>query len=77
MTPLLQRAWQNKHTSGAAIAYLGAKLLAGLGAIWFPAHAAQCQQTAELIESGAVGYGLIMAGDAGTKPTTAPEPPKP
>lgn len=54
----------NKHTSGAALAYVGAKLLSGLGAIWFPAHKEQFDQTASLIESLAVGYGFIMAGDA-------------
>jgi hypothetical protein len=62
----------NKHTSVAALAYIGAKLLSGLGAIWFPAHKDQFDQTANLIESVAVGYGFIMAGDA--KKDAAPQP---
>jgi len=54
----------NKHTSGAALAYVAAKLFSGLGAIWFPAHKEQFDATANLVESLAVGYGFIMAGDA-------------
>ena len=67
----LQTLANNKHTSLAAVAYVGAKLFSGLGEIWFPAYKDQFEQTANLIESAAVGYGLVMAGDAKPKP---PEP---
>lgn len=67
----MNRLLNNPHTSIAAMFYVGAKLLSGLGAIWFPAHKDQFEQTANLVESAAVGYGLIMAGDA-KKPTPPP-----
>ncbi len=71
LVPLLQRTVQNKHTSIAAAVYVAAKYGAKLGAVWFPHHASQFDQTADLLESAAVGYGLLMAGDAG-----ATSPPK-
>jgi hypothetical protein len=71
---MIKTLWQNKHTSGAALAYIAAKAISGLGAIWFPQHKDQFEQTANLVESLAVGYGLIMAGDA--KPTAADSIPK-
>ena len=61
---MFKRLIENKHTSLAAAVYVGAKFAAGLGAIWFPEHKAQFDQTAGLIESAAVGYGFIMAGDS-------------
>jgi hypothetical protein len=75
MNKILLNAWNNKHTSAAAIAYGAAKVGSALGAVWFPAHAAQFAQTADIIESAAVGYGLVMAGDA--KPTATPPQPNP
>jgi len=66
----LLNAWNNKHTSFAAIVYAGAKLGAELGAVWLPSHKDQFNATANIIESAAVAYGLVMAGDA-----KAPEQP--
>ena len=68
MSAIVSKLTGNPHTTYAAGFYIGAKLLSGLGAIWFPAYKDQFEQTANLIESAAVGYGLIMAGDA--KPNT-------
>ena len=71
-TGLVTRAWRNKHTTIAAAVYVGAKVGARLGAVWFPSHTLQFQQTADILESAGVGYGLVMAGDSGattTKPT--------
>lgn len=55
---LVQRISQNKHTSLAAIV-VG---ICELGKIWLPHYGAQFDET----EKFAVGYGLIMAGDANT-----------
>ena len=65
-----QRLIQNKHTTSAGAVYVFAKLGCVIGTIWFPTHAAQFSQTADAIESAAVCYGLVMAGDSQpTKPT--------
>lgn len=60
----------NKHTSGAAVAYIASALVSQLGAVWFPGHKEQFEATGKIIESAAVGYGLLAAGDASnqTKP---------
>lgn len=60
---LLQTLWANKHTSTAAVVYVVAKLAVEIGAIWLPAHKAQFEGTANVIESAAVAYGLLAAGD--------------
>ena len=70
MPAIINKLSSNPHTTWAAGFYIAAKLLSGLGAIWFPAHKEQFEQTAGLIESAAIGYGLIMAGDA--KPNSTP-----
>lgn len=54
----------NKHTTGAAVVYVLAKFGALLGAIWMPAHKEQFESTAQVAESAAIAWGLIMAGDA-------------
>jgi hypothetical protein len=69
MMKLITSLAQNKHTSGAALAYFAAKVLLPILAIWFPDHQAQIQQTAAVVEGGSVAYGLLMAGDA-TKSAT-------
>lgn len=74
MNNRLQAILANKHTSGAAVAYLVAIGVAQLGAVWFPAYAAQFKETTAVIEKLALFYGMIMAGDAPPKPE---EPPKP
>lgn len=61
---MIQRLLANKHTSGAAIAFIGANVVAKLGSIWFPAYKNQFDASMDLIESVAVGYGFMMAGDA-------------
>lgn len=59
---------ENKHTSIAAGLYLTANLVAKLGAVWFPSHKEQFDATTSIIESFAVTYGLVMAGDAKKTP---------
>lgn len=70
------RASNNPHTSISALVYVGAKFAAHFGAVWWPAHKAQFEQTSALVESAAVGYGFLRAGDADHKPPTQ-DPPKP
>ena len=65
----------NPHTSISALVYVGAKCGAQLGAIWFPAHAAQFQSTADVVEAAAVAYGLAAAGDASNSTPKPPTPP--
>lgn len=60
---ILARSLSNKHTSAAAIAYLASKAGVKLLTIWFPELTPQLEQTGELIESLALGYGFLMAGD--------------
>lgn len=60
---LIAKIWSNKHTSIAACCYVGAKALVKLGEIWIPDYKPQFEQTGDLVESLAVGYGFIMAGD--------------
>lgn len=67
----------NKHTTFAAVFYLLAKIGAGLGGIWMPAHKAQFDETANLIEAAAVSWGLLMAGDASASVQTNPPPTEP
>lgn len=55
---------QNKHTSGAAVLFVLANFLSGIGAIWVPEYSAQFKQTEELLESIAVGWGFLLSGDA-------------
>lgn len=64
----IQRLLDNPHTTWAAVAYVAAKMAAHLGVVWIPHHADQFRQTADVIESAAVGWGLLLAGDA--KPVT-------
>jgi hypothetical protein len=59
---------QNKHTTIAAALYGIAALISGLGQIWLPAYKDQFEATTKLVESFAVTYGLLLAGDA--KPMT-------
>ncbi len=70
---LLSRVTANKHTSAAGIVWLAASALDHMGPIWFPSHTDQFKQTAQQIKELAVGYGLIMSGDA--KPKDATNPP--
>jgi len=65
----------NKNTSAAAMVYVLAKYGGKLIATWYPADAAQITQTAEILESIAVSFGLIMAGDAGAVLPAAPTAP--
>lgn len=63
----------NKHTSGAAIVYLVAKVLAELGKAWMPDKAHQWDLTLNIVEGAAVSWGLLAAGDA--KQSAPAEPP--
>jgi len=70
---MIQTLLNNKHTSIAAIAYIGASVITQLGAVWIPQYKAQLDATMAVIEKVALTYGLVMAGDA--KPTTPTTPP--
>ena len=70
MKGMLKRLIQNKHTSGAGIAYGAVMILNKLGPIWFPARKAQFDATAEVLKGAALSYGLLMAGDAPQQTTT-------
>jgi len=71
---MIKSLLNNKHTSGAAIAYIGASVIAELGAVWFPDYKAQFTATMAVLEKVALTYGLVMAGDA--KPTVSTDTPK-
>lgn len=60
----LQVLLANKHTTGAAIVYICSKILVMLGAIWLPGFKAQFDATSDLIESSAIAWGFLFAGDA-------------
>lgn len=77
MTQILSKILSNRHTSGAALAYLGIELGQQLACLWFPAQADKIYETARMLSKGVVGYGLIMAGDAKpqTPPPSQPDPP--
>ena len=62
----------NKHTSIAAAAYVVCKVVAELGAVWFPAYATQFRASANIVEGAAVAYGLLAAGDASKTPPAEP-----
>jgi hypothetical protein len=70
MNQIFSRFIQNKHTSGAAIAYVAVVTMNRLGPIWFPQHQAQFDATAEVLKGAALSYGLLMAGDAQPQQTT-------
>jgi len=71
---MIRTLLNNKHTSIAAIVYVGASVIAELGAVWFPAYKDQFNQTMAVLEKVALTYGLVMAGDA--KPTETTTSPK-
>lgn len=75
MTQILSKILANRHTSGAALAYLGIELGQQLACLWFPTHSDKIYETARMLSKGVVGYGLIMAGDA--KPQMPPPPADP
>ena len=62
--PVFDRLMANKHTSGAAVVYIGCFAFAKIGTIWFPEHSQQFKQTLDAVKDIAVTYGFIMAGDA-------------
>lgn len=61
---VLARALQNKHTSGAAVALVAVEIAGGVFKIWAPHYQPQIDETVRYVEKMAIGYGLIMAGDA-------------
>lgn len=71
----LQTILANKHTTGAAFIYIASIFVAKLGSIWMPEYKAQFEQTSGVLESIAVLWGLVMAGDA--KPSNEPYTPEP
>jgi hypothetical protein len=75
MTPFIQKALTNRHTTGAAFAYVAIEIGQQLACTWWPHHADQIYETARQLSKGVVGYGLIMAGDA--KPQSPPLTPPP
>lgn len=71
---MIQTLLANKHTTFAGVTYVLAKLGAALGGVWIPQHKDQFDQTANIIESAAVAWGLVMAGDASASITKPVEP---
>jgi hypothetical protein len=63
MNPFLL-ALKNKHTTSAGAVYFSAKILGEIGVVWFPDHKPQIHSTLQIVEAAAVGWGLLMAGDA-------------
>jgi len=61
---LITRAVSNKHTSISGLVYLVAKFGAELLSQWWPTHAEQFKNSANIVEGFAVSYGLLMAGDS-------------
>lgn len=68
MNSTLLNMARNKHTSSAGIVFVISGTLAKMACVWFPAHCDKVKQTAEIIETFAGAYGLLMAGDAGKNP---------
>lgn len=68
MNPLiistLSKIAQNKHTSGAAVAYALAKWGCPILSAWWPTHKAALDTTAGYLEGAAVFYGFAAAGDS-------------
>ena len=60
----LLNAFQNKHTTGAGVAYLLLKTLMQMLIVWFPDQHDKLATTGEILEGAAVAYGLVAAGDA-------------
>jgi hypothetical protein len=77
MNKLLTLANANRHVSGAALIFVSAKFGALIGAIWFPAYADKCKQTADAIEGAAVAYGLIASNAPSPMPDTNKQPQPP
>ena len=75
MSTFFSRLLANKHTSGAALAYLAIELGQQIACTWFPQHADHIYETSRQLSKGVVGYGLIMAGDAKPTPPQPPEKP--
>ena len=63
MNPL-QSILANKHTTISGLVYFGAKVVGQLINVWCPGHEMQVKSSLEIVEASAVGWGLIMAGDA-------------
>lgn len=70
----VSRGLSNPHTTTAGIVYAVSKVGCHIAAIWWPAHAQQFRETADVIEAGAVGWGLFMAGDAAIPPKPETKP---
>lgn len=76
MNPLIARFANNKHTTTAAVVYVGTVVACRFGSVWFPAHKPQFDASEEIVKSAAAGYGLLMAGDS-QAPATSTTIPKP
>lgn len=75
MHNIAQSLWSNKHTSGSAVVFFACELVNGISRIWCPELTPKVQETTKLIQHLAIGYGLIMAGDAKPdKPSTENKP---
>lgn len=61
----LQTLLENKHTTGAAIAYLIATGIEEVGPVWAPSYHAALVATAKWLKGAAFVWGMIAAKDAG------------
>lgn len=60
----LQMIAKNPHTSIAAALYMASKFGSRIASAWWPQHKHEIEVTADSLEGAAVGWGLLMAGDA-------------
>jgi len=66
MNGMIGKLLSNPHTTGSGGAFVAIKFAQHVALMWTPAiYHDKIRGTAEALESLAVGYGLIMAGDAG------------
>lgn len=66
MSLLVSKLLSNPHTTGSGGAFVAIKAAQHIALLWAPQHYADSiKGTAEALETLAVAYGLIMAGDAG------------
>jgi len=60
----IQTLLANKHTSGSALVFAAVKVSATIAKTWWPEHEAQIRTTSDALESLAILYLGVSAGDA-------------
>ena len=57
-------ALSNPHTSGSAIAFGAVKMLSSIAKVWWPEYRHKIELTADALETFAIIYFGVAAGDA-------------